>query len=220
MASRDVEQQLSKLVAEYLRARNFDAEAQKLLLAPTGENQEEGAPSRPRTLEEYARDLGLKLNDGEATSSASQQFLFWALAGSSGGNKHVNIDEGYTRLVDWVFGSLDAYKPELMRITFPLFVHCYVELVSLSPSSAVLGTFFDKHSSLHVELHREELRSLSQVTTPAHLAQNEFVTRALGSKFEVEMSACSFELLRAFLDDTKLFFLLSYWVGHLKETGR
>ncbi len=37
---------------------------------------------------------------------------------------------GYAKLRDWVYNSLDQYKPELMRILYPVFLHSYFDLIA------------------------------------------------------------------------------------------
>ncbi|KAH1203762.1 Transcription initiation factor TFIID subunit 5 [Glycine max] len=38
--------------------------------------------------------------------------------------------DGYGRLRSWAYRSLDSYKHELLRVLFPLFIHCFMDLVA------------------------------------------------------------------------------------------
>lgn len=35
----------------------------------------------------------------------------------------------YQSLAEWIYSSLDIYKNELNQVLYPVFVHCYFELV-------------------------------------------------------------------------------------------
>uniref|UniRef100_M4BSH1 TFIID subunit TAF5 NTD2 domain-containing protein n=1 Tax=Hyaloperonospora arabidopsidis (strain Emoy2) TaxID=559515 RepID=M4BSH1_HYAAE len=100
------------------------------------------------------------------------------------------------------------YRNELHAVAFPVFVHCYLEL--LAKGFLDVGReFFHRHARDHTRLHLEELRTLSLVFTQQQLQENEYVREVLHSKFNVEMSLLSFELLNTFLSQERLFVLLS-----------
>eukprot|EP00644_Phytophthora_capsici_P007688 jgi/Phyca11/555410/estExt2_Genewise1Plus.C_PHYCAscaffold_720147 len=130
--------------------------------------------------------------------------LFYGL---TGGNPEA-YEEAYGKLLDWICNSLDMYRNELHAVAFPIFVHCFLEL--LSKGFAEAGrSFFHRYAADHSRLHLEELRTLSLVFSPEHLRENEYVREVLHSKFNVEMSLLSFELLNTFLSQERLFLLLS-----------
>ncbi|KAK1931587.1 Transcription initiation factor TFIID subunit 5 [Phytophthora citrophthora] len=130
--------------------------------------------------------------------------LFYGL---TGGNPEA-YEEAYGKLLDWICNSLDMYRNELHAVAFPIFVHCFLEL--LSKGFAEAGrSFFHKYAADHSRLHLEELRTLSLVFSPEHLRENEYVREVMHSKFNVEMSLLSFELLNTFLSQERLFLLLS-----------
>ncbi|GMF10828.1 unnamed protein product [Phytophthora lilii] len=100
------------------------------------------------------------------------------------------------------------YRNELHAVAFPVFVHCFLELVSKGFTEAG-RKFFHRYAADHARLHLEELRTLSLVFSPEHLRENEYVREVLHSKFNVEMSLLSFELLNTFLSQERLFLLLA-----------
>lgn len=100
------------------------------------------------------------------------------------------------------------YRNELHAIAFPIFVHCYLELVGKGFVEAG-RKFFHQYATDHTRLHLEELRTLSLVVSSQHLHENEYVREVLHSKFNVEMSLLSFELLNTFLSQARLFLLLA-----------
>jgi transcription initiation factor TFIID subunit 5 len=44
----------------------------------------------------------------------------------------MRLKYSYEAVRDWVDSSLEAFKPELRRVLFPFFVHCYLELMEAS----------------------------------------------------------------------------------------
>jgi len=47
--------------------------------------------------------------------------------------------QAYRTLAEFVFSSLDLYKPELRTVLFPLYVHCYLSLLQREFSNEGLG---------------------------------------------------------------------------------
>ncbi|TMW57565.1 hypothetical protein Poli38472_003490 [Pythium oligandrum] len=151
------------------------------------------------TLERYATELGLSTE-----SCAANHILFYGL---TNGDPTKYLD-AYSALVDWICNSLDMYKYELHAVAFPVFVHSYLDLMAKGYVDAA-KTFFQRFSSDHMRLHVEELRQLSLVFSPEHVRTNEYAQQVLHSKFNVEMSLLSFELLNAFLSQEQLFLILT-----------
>ncbi|KAE8888608.1 hypothetical protein PF005_g5330 [Phytophthora fragariae] len=151
------------------------------------------------SIDTFARQLGLSTE-----ACTANHLLFYGL---TGGNPEA-YDEAYGKLLDWICNSLDMYRNELHAVAFPIFVHCYLELLSKGFVEAG-RSFFHKYSADHTRLHLEELRTLSLVFSPQHLRENDYVREVLHSKFNVEMSLLSFELLNTFLSQERLFLLLS-----------
>ena len=62
--------------------------------------------------------------DGKA--SITNFILFHGTSDTVAGD----YDSNYTSLRDWVNSSLNTYRAELSTILFPIFVHCYLDLIS------------------------------------------------------------------------------------------
>lgn len=65
-------------------------------------------------------------------------------------NTRTRYDESYTKFRDWVHSSLDLYKPELLAVLFPVFVHCYLDL--LAKGYVEEGTWFPFFSFLFAQI--------------------------------------------------------------------
>lgn len=199
-ADGSIENVMDEMMLQYLKRRGYRVE-------PASQPGHSGDEERRRllgsgettTLESYAQTLGL---DTEAC--AANHVLFYGLAG---GDPEA-YDEAYGRLLDWICNSLDLYKYELHAVAFPLFAHCFLELMAKGFAEHATR-FFHKFAADHKRLHLEELRALGMIFSPQHLRESEYATLVLHSKFSVELSLLSFELLHSFLSQARLFLLLT-----------
>ena len=94
----------------------------------------------------------------------------------------MRLHESYEALRDWVDGSLEAFRPELRRLLFPMFVHCYLELVEASNLEEA-AQFLSEGQEDHALFHQAELNLLSQVSAPSHVAAHEFAKRVRSRRF-------------------------------------
>lgn len=180
------------------------------------------------SIEEYAQSLGLNTESCAANhivrvrvgNAREWRVVYGTFAhslicgcgeqlfyGMTGGDPST-YEHAYAQLMEWVCNSLDMYKYELHAVAYPLFVHCFLELVAKGYTEHAQA-FLHRHAKDHTRLHLEELRLLGMVFTPAHLRASEYAQQVLHSKFNIQMSLLSFELLNAFLSQEQLFVLLA-----------
>ncbi|RLO10561.1 hypothetical protein DYB28_008818, partial [Aphanomyces astaci] len=175
---------MDDLVASYLSQRGYQNGG--------------GGVAAPAGLHDYARHVGLSID-----ACASNHVLFH---GMNKGDPAA-YERAYTTLLAWIGNSLDMYKLELHAVAFPLFVHCYLELVAKGHADAAKA-YFTRHAKDHQRLHKHEIRSLGSVLTREHLGLNEYAKQVLHSKFHVQLSLLGFQLLHTFLSDHQMFLLL------------
>lgn len=108
----------------------------------------------------------------------------------------------YNALRKWVDSSLDLYKPELSKILYPIFIHCYLELI-YKEFTAEAKRFFDKFKVDHEVLHGEELKTMSGVSLPDHLQENETAKSFRTHKYRIIISKTSMDLLLYFLHENE-----------------
>lgn len=113
-----------------------------------------------------------------------------------------SCDVQYKILKKWIKNSLDIYKTELMKLLFPIFVHCYFELVSKDYSEAKL--FFSQHLDDLLEEHADDLDRLSSISDHVHLKENSLAVTFRTNKYSIRISLYSFELFFTFLNENKL----------------
>ncbi|MCP8719800.1 MAG: hypothetical protein M5F18_10995 [Asgard group archaeon] len=108
----------------------------------------------------------------------------------------------YSMLRRWVDSSLDLYKPELARVLYPLFIHCFLELISKGfPNEA--KDFFDKFKSDHLILHGVEVKKFAGLSLPEHLEENDLATAYRKYKYRILVSKTSLNLLLYFLHENE-----------------
>ncbi|KAL9330791.1 hypothetical protein ACSQ67_000401 [Phaseolus vulgaris] len=102
--------------------------------------------------------------------------------------------DGYGRLRSWAYRSLESYKHELLRVLYPVFIHCFMDLVSKGHLQEAWN-FFNTFREDHEMMHSRDLQKLELVLSPAHLVEMEFAHSLRQSKFNIKICRYSYELL-------------------------
>jgi transcription initiation factor TFIID subunit 5 len=102
-------------------------------------------------------------------------------------------------LLNWIENQLDIYKPELKRLTWPIFVHSYLNLIGdFYPRDG--KEFFDRFKTPFQAEHEHDLRALQPLTEPEHLQQNDIAQLYRDNKYRLTMSSFAFTNLILFLE--------------------
>ncbi|KAI4337251.1 hypothetical protein L6164_015692 [Bauhinia variegata] len=109
---------------------------------------------------------------------------------------------GYGRLRSWTYSSLDLYKHELLRVLYPVFIHCFMDLVAKGHIQEARN-FFNSFREDHEMMHLRDLQKLEGVISPSHLQEMEFAHSLRQSKFNIKMCEYSYELLLQHLHSTQ-----------------
>ncbi|KAF8000796.1 hypothetical protein HF325_004585 [Metschnikowia pulcherrima] len=117
-------------------------------------------------------------------------------------NDPENYARAYRVLRGWVELSLDLYKPELSRLMYPLFVHCYLELVAKGYAKEA-KIFYDKFSADHKILHGLEVQTLGGISLPDHLRENPLAQAYRANKYRILVSKTTMNLLLYFLHENE-----------------
>lgn len=117
-------------------------------------------------------------------------------------NDPENYYRAYRILRGWVDTSLDLYKPELSRLMYPLFVHCYLELVAKSYIKEA-KVFYDKFAADHRILHGLEVQKLGGISLPDHLKENSLAQAYRSNKYRILVSKTTMNLLLYFLHENE-----------------
>ncbi|WVN87164.1 uncharacterized protein L203_102340 [Cryptococcus depauperatus CBS 7841] len=110
---------------------------------------------------------------------------------------------GYIAYRRWLDNGLDMWKAELDNVSYPLFVHTFLELVNFGFQKSA-RTFFERHSQHHRELHPHDISSLSSIITTEHIRRNPVSVRMLSDKYTVPLSRNANDLLLQWLSGASL----------------
>ena len=123
---------------------------------------------------------------------------------------------------EWLVGSLDQYKPELAAMAWPLFVHCYFKLVMYQPTATQSGdnqslaaAFLERWGGDFRATQGAEMRSISCITQPGDLEHSDYAKLVCESRFLVNLSRVSFELVNSFLASNSLLLLVAILNDHM-----
>lgn len=108
----------------------------------------------------------------------------------------------YSILRSWVETSLDLYKPELARLLYPLFVHCYLELVAKKFVKQA-KIFLDKFRSDHDIFHGGEVLQLAGISLLEHLHENPLAQAYRSNKYRILVLKTTMNLLLYFLHENE-----------------
>ncbi|CAN4099862.1 unnamed protein product [Withania somnifera] len=110
--------------------------------------------------------------------------------------------EEYSKLRSWAYSSLDSYKHELLRVLYPVFIRCFMELVAKGHIQEARA-FFNSYREDHEMTHLHDLQKLEGVLSPSHLEEMEFAHSIRVSKLNIKMCQYSYDLLLQYLHKTE-----------------
>lgn len=99
----------------------------------------------------------------------------------------------------WIENMLDIYKPELKRLLWPLFVHCYLDLITdFYPRDG--EEFFNNFKHLFEAEHKDDLRALAPLELPEHVQDNDIAKLYRTNRYRLSLSNMAFATLVQFLE--------------------
>ncbi|XVF89392.1 hypothetical protein PTKIN_Ptkin19aG0126700 [Pterospermum kingtungense] len=106
--------------------------------------------------------------------------------------------DGYRKLRSWTYSSLDLYKPELLRVLYPVFVHSFMDLVAKGHLQQA-RTFFNAFREDHELMHSRDVQKLEGVLSQSHLEEMEFARSLRQNKVNIKICQYSYDLLLQYL---------------------
>jgi transcription initiation factor TFIID subunit 5 len=94
---------------------------------------------------------------------------------------------------------MDVYRPELVRLLWPIFVHCLLDLAAgyfMDPCSK----FLDAFSARFKNEHGDDLRKLSVIRMPEHLHTSDIAKIYRNNKYRLTMSKMAHSTILQFLE--------------------
>ncbi|XP_028548448.1 transcription initiation factor TFIID subunit 5 isoform X2 [Dendrobium catenatum] len=122
--------------------------------------------------------------------------------------------DGYSKLRSWAYGSLDLYKHELLRVLYPVFIHCFMDLVAdghMQEARAFFQTFREDHELMHLR----DLQKLEGILSPSHLEDMDLARSLRHSKVSIKLCEYSYNLLLQYLQKAQSFTMLEVINEHI-----
>ncbi|KMZ59306.1 hypothetical protein ZOSMA_69G00010 [Zostera marina] len=129
-------------------------------------------------------------------------------------NVPMRYQEGYKNLRMWAYTSLDLYKHELLRVLYPAFIHCFLDLVAQGHTNEARN-FFHTFREDHEIMNLRDLQKLEGVLSPAHLQEMEFARSLRQSKVNIKICEYSYELLLQHLQKAQSVIMLGLINEHI-----
>ncbi|KAL3533367.1 hypothetical protein ACH5RR_006888 [Cinchona calisaya] len=130
------------------------------------------------------------------------------------GNNPAKYHEGYGKLRSWAYSSLDLYKHELVRVLYPVFIHCFMDLIAKGHIQEARNFFNNFHED-HEMMHSRDLQKLEGVLSPSHLEEMEFAHSLRQSKVNIKICQYSYDLLLQYLHKTQSITMLGLINEHI-----
>ncbi|KAF2858536.1 WD40 repeat-like protein [Piedraia hortae CBS 480.64] len=113
-----------------------------------------------------------------------------------GGAKYA---EAFNAFINWVDRGLEAFKPELRRILWPLFVYSYLDAHNDGWSDDA-HKFFQRFKDRFMEEFSDYLIQLQSINEKEHLKQNELAQRFLNDRYRVYLSTLTYGSMINFME--------------------
>lgn len=107
--------------------------------------------------------------------------------------------QGFDSLKAWIEENLDIYKPELRRVLWPLFVYCFINMVT-SGYQPDAKQFFESNKNMFLPEHSDDIRVLEPISLPEHVQHNDLANKYRNNKWRIILSNQAHSLLILFLE--------------------
>jgi transcription initiation factor TFIID subunit 5 len=94
---------------------------------------------------------------------------------------------------------MTAYRPELIRLLWPIFVHCVLNLAG-DMYTRQCDKFYMDHHERFVHEHEDELRDLKRVSMPEHMEVSAIAKAYRGNKYRLSLTSMAYNTLLQYLE--------------------
>ncbi|KAK9130414.1 hypothetical protein Sjap_010901 [Stephania japonica] len=198
------DEEIEKAVIAYLKKKGFkqtEIAFHEEHLQQKQQQPQQSKPSSTSTATSTDPDLAKQLLSFSSSSSETE-------------NRPVRYLEGYSKLRSWTYSSLDLYKHELLRMLYPVFIHCFMDLVAKGHTQGA-RTFFNNFREDHEMMHLRDLQKLEGILSPSHLEEMEFAHSLRQSKVNIKICQYAYELLLQYLHKTQSITMLGIINEHI-----
>ncbi|CAD6971606.1 unnamed protein product, partial [Tilletia controversa] len=203
-------------VLEYLQRRGFSqteqalrAELQALPTSTSSSTSSSGLNRNTVTIGELAASAALGVHPATTTTTGyvqQEEEEEEDVDALRAAEEAVRLDptdraRGFGMLKAWCEDSLDIYRAELCGVLLPLFVHCYLDLITQGHAPAA-SAFFAAHQSSFLPTYSPLLTSLRAISLPTHVLTDPLAQRFRTERYIVKMTQAVFSLFLSWLTDS------------------
>jgi transcription initiation factor TFIID subunit 5 len=139
----------------------------------------------------YLRKKGLKFT--ELALQEEQHRLSSDASHSRSENDAARYFDGYGNLRSWAYNSLDSYRHELLLVLYPVFIHCFMDLVAQGYMQEA-RTFFHMFREDHEMMHLRDLQKLEGILSPSHLEEMELARLSRQNKVKIRLCQVQYQM--------------------------
>ncbi|KAL6121155.1 transcription initiation factor TFIID subunit TAF5 [Nucleospora cyclopteri] len=124
----------------------------------------------------------------------------------------MNRVELFDKLKTWVEDSLDLFKNDLIPLLYPIFLHIYVDLISMDRVDEA-KEFFAKYKG---EFSNNEIKAFDSIYSQQHIYQNAIVNGFRTNKYFLVMSKYAYNLLINFIEENDMLYILKLMNSYME----
>ncbi|KAK9100240.1 hypothetical protein Scep_023670 [Stephania cephalantha] len=202
------EEEIEKAVIAYLKKKGFKQTEIAF--------HEEHLQQKQQQQQQQQQEQQSKPSTSTSTTDPdlAKQILSFSSSFSETENGPLRYLVGYSKLRSWTYSSLDLYKHELLRVLYPVFIHCFMDLVAKGHTQGA-RTFFNSFREDHEMMHLRDLQKLEGILSPSHLEEMEFAHSLRQSKVNIKICQYAYELLLQYLHKTQSITMLGIINEHI-----
>ncbi|KAJ5179119.1 hypothetical protein N7492_002329 [Penicillium capsulatum] len=158
------------------------------------QSQQEGLP-----VIDYLAKKGYSRTEAMLRMESANQEIDGRPLPPLGEDARPKFKQGFDLLKAWVEENLDLYKPELRRVLWPLFVYCFINMVT-SGYQQEAKQFFDSNKNMFLPEHTDDIRVFESISLPEHVQANPVANKYRNNKWRIILSNPAYTNLLQFLE--------------------
>ncbi|KAJ6249834.1 transcription initiation factor tfiid [Anaeramoeba flamelloides] len=117
--------------------------------------------------------------------------------------------ESYQSTKEWVLTAKKRFRKEMILFLYPLWVHCYLELIHRGYIKEA-KKIFDMEKDYYMDTYEEDLQQLEKINSLEDIQQSELAQNFVNGKYQVRVSNLSFQIFNNFLLESDYMFLTNF----------
>ncbi|XP_074583367.1 transcription initiation factor TFIID subunit 5-like isoform X1 [Curcuma longa] len=154
-------------------------------------------------------DLALQEEQNNVSASPSSDHFVSRVE-----NDPKRYNDGYSKLRSLAYNSRDLYKHELLSVLYPVYIHCFMDLVAgglVHEARIFFCAFREDHESRHLR----DLQKLERILSTLNSEEMELARPFRLNKLKIKLCEYSYDLLLQYLQKTHSLTILGIINEHI-----